>query len=88
MLLWAVFPINPYGYYTLLRIVVFTYTAYFAYKNLSRDPNGAAGWWAAGLALTYNPIISLNLGRSLWTVVNIATIIVLLLLIPPIKQQK
>jgi hypothetical protein len=88
MLLWAVVPINPYGYYTLIKIILFTYTAYLAYKHLSRDPSRAAGWFATGIALTYNPIVSLHLGRPLWTVVNLATIAILLLLIPPINQQK
>jgi hypothetical protein len=87
MLLWAVVPSNPYGYYTILRVVVFTYTSFLAYRHLSTQPNRAAGWIAVALAITYNPLISLHLGRPLWTVVNLVTIALLLLAIPAANKH-
>lgn len=74
MLAWALVPTNPYGYYVLLRWVgcaVFTYLAVASHRA------GASGWLllfaiSAGI---YNPILRVHLGRIVWTVVNVASIV-------------
>jgi hypothetical protein len=65
----------PYGYYQLLRVLVFCATAYLALECQRR---GYVAWaWAlGGMAIVYNPFFKLALGRELWTLVNIATIVV------------
>ena len=78
LLLWALVPINPYGYYILLRWICcasFLYLAVWFYKR------GRTPWvWAFGvLAGLYNPFIAVHLGRSLWRIVNVATVALLLL---------
>ena len=72
MLLWALCPGNPYGYYTLLHWVCCGILIYLAYQavNLKRQI-----WvWILGItALVYNPIFRLHLGE-LWFTINIITI--------------
>lgn len=73
MLMWALVPGNPYGYYMLLRWVccgVFAYLAFQAYEG------NRQGWvWVLGItAGVYNPIIPVHLTREIWVVVNVVTI--------------
>jgi hypothetical protein len=77
MLLWALNPENPYGYYILLRFVLCGIMAYLAFRAMERD---SLSWtWALGIgAVIYNPIIRVHLNREIWSVVNVATIIVLI----------
>ena len=69
MLLLAILPL-PYGYYTLLRLVVcFTavFLAWFSYKAQKIS----WAWMMGLLALIFNPIIPLYFGRELWIVVDL-----------------
>jgi len=73
MLLWALNPGNPYGYYILLRWVccgVFAYLAFKAFENRYQR------WvWVLGItAAVYNPIIRVHLTREIWSVINVITI--------------
>ena len=73
MLLWALNPANPYGYYILLRWVccaVFIYLAIQAW-NLEKS-----GWvWILGVtAAIYNPILRVHSTREMWSIVNLVTI--------------
>ena len=76
MLVWALNPANPYGYYILLRIVLFASCAYLALRAVALDKTP---WvWILGVtAVVYNPIIRVGLTREIWSVVNVATIILL-----------
>lgn len=78
MLLWALNPENPYGYYILLRIVVFAACAYLAFRAAEIEKTS---WvWVLGVtAVIYNPIIRIHLNREIWSVVNIVTVIILIL---------
>lgn len=74
MLLCAVLVKCPYGYYTILKFVCcggLSYLAYLAFKRRK------IGWvWTLGIAaLIYFPFIKLQLGKPMWTLVNIATIV-------------
>lgn len=73
MLLWALNPENPYGYYILLRWVccgVFAYVAVHAYRR-ERE-----GWvWLLGFtAAIYNPLIPVHLTRDIWSIINIVSV--------------
>jgi hypothetical protein len=73
MLLWALHPDNPYGYYILLRWVCCGVFAYLAFKAFAQEQQGWA--WVLGItAGVYNPIIRVHLTREIWSVVNIITI--------------
>lgn len=75
MLLVALNPDNPYGYYTLLRWVVCGIFAYLAFVALEKEKTE---WvWTLGIvAAVYNPFIKMHLGRELWSVVNLVTIVI------------
>ena len=74
MLLWALNPGNPYGYYILLRWVCCGIFAFLAVQALAHHLQGWA--WVLGItALIYNPILRVHLTREIWSVVNIATIV-------------
>jgi hypothetical protein len=75
-LIWALNPTNPYGYYRLLRVVCFIVFAYLSYKSIIFHQKD---WtWVLGTgAVIYNPLIPLHMTRGIWTVVNLATAILL-----------
>ncbi|MFC1591339.1 DUF6804 family protein [Thermodesulfobacteriota bacterium] len=75
MLLWALVPINPYGYYVLMRWVLcglFLFCAYSAFKLSHQQVWILIFGINAGI---YNPILPLHLGRVIWTVINIVSIV-------------
>jgi FtsH-binding integral membrane protein len=74
MLLWALNPENPYGYYVLLRFVCCACFAFIAFRY---HDAGLSGWvWAFVVAaLVYNPFFRVHLSREIWSVANIATVI-------------
>ena len=75
----------PYGYYTLLRLVVtivFVWAAYVAYQGKQNMLLYVFGL----LALLFNPIIPIYLDKTLWAVIDIAAGIFLLATLRHIRQ--
>ena len=75
LLLGALNPTNPYAYYVLLRWVCCGVFAFLATKAVTRKREGWV-WILAITALIYNPVARVSLNRPIWSVVNIATVIV------------
>jgi hypothetical protein len=73
MLLWALNPSNPYGYYVLLRWICCPVSAYAALQAF-RQGREQWGWVLGVMSALYNPILPLHLTREVWTVVNLITI--------------
>ena len=73
MLAWALVPANPYGYYILLRIVLCGIFVFLAVKAHGLKQVGWV-WVLAIAAVVYNPIVRVHLNREIWSVVNLATI--------------
>lgn len=76
MLFWAFYPGNPYAYYSLLRVMVFAACAlevWFAVE--SNRP--VVGWMMGLTAVLYNPFATIHRNRSLWTLINVVTILLL-----------
>jgi hypothetical protein len=73
LVLWALNPENPYGYYVLLRWICCAAFAYLAVQALAQEKGG---WiWVLGVtAVVYNPIVRIHLTREIWSVINVATI--------------
>ena len=67
----------PYGYYMLLRIGMCGVLAYLASLSLHARLKGLT-WVLGCAALVYNPIAPLHLGRDVWLIVNLLTIVLLL----------
>lgn len=62
----------PYGFYMLLRVTV---CASCAYLSMAEFRAGGTGWgFGLGLiALIFNPLIPIHLGREVWSVLNVLT---------------
>jgi len=73
MLIWALYPDNPYGYYILLRWIC---CGIFAYLAVQAQKEEKENWvWTFGIiAVIYNPIFRIHLNRDLWSIINIITI--------------
>ena len=82
MMLLALFNL-PYGYYELLRVVVFlgaiydTYVAYSLYDKLT-----GPAYIFLFIAFLWNPIIPIFMSRFVWNIFNIAAAIALFILRP------
>jgi len=75
MLLWALNPENPYGYYILLRWVCCAIFVYLTFQAIAQEKQGWV-WFFGVTALIYNPIIRVHMTREIWSIVNVATIVV------------
>jgi hypothetical protein len=86
MLLWALNPGNPYGYYILLRWVC---CGVFAFLTLQALAHEIYGWtWVLGItALVYNPFFRVHLTREIWSVVNVVTIVIAVVSIFRLPRQ-
>ena len=73
ILLVALNPENPYGYYVLLRLVVCSIFAYLAFQAFEKEKTE---WvWVLGItAAVYNPFVKMHFGREIWSLVNLVTI--------------
>jgi len=74
----------PYGYYVLLRWVVCLHTVFIAVRRFSAG-SAAYGCILLVVAIVFNPIFPLHLGKSVWLVVDplAAAIILASEFIPP-----
>ena len=72
-LLFALLPM-PYGYYQLLRVVTCVISIWGAVAAYNRKDQTSLVIWAI-LALAYNPLVPLTLGRGLWSFVNIVSVV-------------
>lgn len=75
MLLWALCPENPYGYYVLLRWVVCPCFGYAAFQ--AHEKNKKRWVWVLGiLAVLFNPLFPLHLNREMWFVIDLLAVAV------------
>lgn len=82
----AVFP-WPIGYYTLLRFIVCGAAAYVAY--LSYECKTVWAMWTFGImAVLFNPIMKIYLGRELWLLVDVVAAILFIVGIIKVKTNK
>ncbi len=85
LLLLALLPL-PYGYYILLRFAVFFGLIYEIIKN--KKLNQDTIYIFIVIAVLYNPIIRMPLGRVIWVIVNILTAIYLIYCLLKYKNLK
>ena len=60
----------PYGYYQLVRFLAMIAFAYFAYSNYEKGNNSLVFLYG-GLALLFQPLLKISLGREIWNVVDV-----------------
>lgn len=69
LLVAAVFGRWPYGFYTVLRLVVCGCSIFLAVKaNATRSPSWV--WIMGGIALLFNPIVPIHLHPNDWRIVD------------------
>lgn len=59
----------PYSFYMLLRCVVTASAVYLLARHAKALPD-AAKWALVLIALLFNPVVKVHLGRELWQVVD------------------
>ena len=69
----------PYGYYQLVRFVAMVVFAVMAYGYYEKEENGLAVTFGA-LAILFQPIFKIALGRTVWNVVDVAVAVLLIVL--------
>lgn len=62
-----------YGYYVLLRLVVCLASIAIAWRL--RERGGLLTWAFVALAILYNPIVRVPLGRDIWMIVNLMSLV-------------
>lgn len=87
LLLLALFHL-PYGYYTFLRIIICIWGCCKSYRFFNSQNSGFFGFLTTGVAILYNPLIPIHLSRDIWTSINIATVVIILLTVWADKISK
>lgn len=83
----AMFDGWPYGFFTLLRFVVFALTAYVAW--LAYEAKQEKYTWIFGfLAVIFNPFIPLYFGRDFWVIIDLIVAVFLIISIFVFKFPK
>jgi len=79
ILLLNAFAYNPYSYYIFLRWTVFLVMLFNLYNYIKRLDRSFFVFVA--ILIIYNPIRPVHLTREIWSVINLATIISILITI-------
>jgi hypothetical protein len=78
----------PFGYYALLRVFICILSIYLGWEIWSANSASAFIFLFVGLAVVYNPVFPLRLGRGVWLLANIITIGIYLYVIWRIRNHK
>ena len=70
----------PYGYYQFVRFAALIGFAFLSYQNYERNDKSFAFIFAA-LAILFQPLFKISLGREVWNVVDVVVGIGLILTI-------
>ena len=79
ILLLNAFAYNPYSYYIFLRWAIFLVMLFNLYNYIKRMDKSFFVFVA--ILIIYNPIRPVHLTREIWSVINLATIISILITI-------
>lgn len=83
----ALFDGWPYGFFTLLRFVVFASSAYIAY--MSYEEKKEKWIWIFGfLAVLFNPFIKIHLDREIWIVIDLIVGVFMIISLFALKFEK
>jgi hypothetical protein len=78
LLLLALVPTNPYGYYSVMRWIVSAAFVYLTTK--SREQHQTPWVWIWGVAAgIYNPLFPVHATREFWSLINVITIVVVII---------
>ena len=77
----------PYGYYQVVRFISMVIFAVMAYKYWNQEKKALAVTFGA-LALLFQPIFKVALGRAMWNIVDVMVAIGLLVLVFLYKEKE
>ena len=79
----------PYGYYEFIRFIALVAFAFLSYKSYEEGNKGLAFIYAA-LAILFQPLFKIYLGRTLWNIIDViaALFLIATILYPPKKSQE
>jgi len=77
----------PYGFYTLLRLVVCVSAVYLVFQA-NELKKTAWIWLMGGTALLFNPLIPVRLGRSDWQVFDLMAAVVFGVSLAAIREPR
>ena len=87
MLLLAILPIWPYGYYTLLRLVVCGTAVYLAW--FSKVVNKQGWMWVMGfIGLLFNPLIPIHLDKGTWCFIDLVVAVIFVIYLFKLRNGK
>ncbi len=87
MLLLAILPVWPYGYYTLLRLVVCGTAIYLVW--FSKAINKQAWMWVMGfIVLLFNPLIPIRLGKEMWVFIDLVIAVIFIIYLFKLRNRK
>jgi hypothetical protein len=77
----------PYGFFTLLRFVVFATSAYIAW--MSYEAKREKWVWIFGfLTVLFNPFIVIHLNREIWSVIDLIVGIFMVISVFVLKLER
>jgi hypothetical protein len=83
----ALFDGWPYGFFTLLRFVVFASSAYVAW--MAYEAQKERWIWIFGfLAVLFNPFIVIHLDREIWSVIDLIVGVFMIISLFALKLNK
>lgn len=83
----ALFDGWPYGFFTLLRFVVFASTAYIVW--IAYEQKKEKWVWIFGfLAVLFNPFIVIHLNRELWSIIDFVVGVFMIISVFVLKLDK
>ena len=86
-LLLAMFDGWPYGFFTMLRFVVFTSSAYVAW--MAYEAQKEKWVWIFGfLAVLFNPFIVIHLDREIWSIIDLIVGVFMIISLFALKLDK
>lgn len=83
----ALLDIWPYGFFTILRFVVFMTSAYVAW--MAYEARKEKWVWVFGfLAVLFNPFIVIHLNREIWNVIDFIVGVFMIVSVFMLKLEK
>ena len=76
----------PYGFFTLLRFVVFAIAAYIAWMAYEQQKEKWV-WTFGFLAVLFNPFIIIHLNREIWSVIDLIVGVFMIISIFALKLE-
>jgi hypothetical protein len=70
----------PYGYYQFIRFISLIAFGYFAFEAYNNNKQGLMILFGS-LAILFQPLIKITLGRQLWNIVDVVVAIMLVVIV-------